>query len=137
MLPQDSSNSAAAPEPSQRQGYIYIYIYIVYTILYNIISYDTIRGNWSTGFLDYILPKTPGGFRRLPEMSARAKQTSCRRYSLKTVLPFAPSPCSALGSTKQHSKSNRHQIQISIRTQVQTQSSRTSNSNNQQGSPLS
>ena len=23
-----------------------------------------VRGNWSTGFLDYILPQTPGGFRR-------------------------------------------------------------------------
>ena len=43
-----------------------------------------VRGNWSTGFLDYILPKTPGGFRRCSETSVRTKQVSCW-YSWKTV----------------------------------------------------
>ena len=43
-----------------------------------------VRGNWSTGFLDYILPRTPGGFRRLSEMSVITKQASCR-YSWKNV----------------------------------------------------
>ena len=33
-----------------------------------------LREYWSTGFLDYILSKTPGGFRRCSEISVRTKQ---------------------------------------------------------------
>ena len=60
--------------------YIYIYIYIhTHTHVY--------RGNWSTGLLNL---HSPVNSRRLPEISLRAKQASCR-YSWKTVfLPFAP-----------------------------------------------
>ena len=43
-----------------------------------------LRGSWSTGFLDYILARTPGDFRRLSEMSVGTNQASCR-YSRKTV----------------------------------------------------
>ena len=40
-----------------------------------------LRGKWSTGFLDYILPKNS---QRYPEMSARTEQASCS-LSWKTV----------------------------------------------------
>ena len=43
-----------------------------------------LRWNWNTGFLDYIIPKTPRGFSRCSETSGRTKQASCR-YSWKTV----------------------------------------------------
>ena len=46
--------------------------------------WKTLRGNWSTGFLDYILPTAPGGFQKFSEMSVRTKQASCRS-SWKTV----------------------------------------------------
>ena len=36
-----------------------------------------LRGNWSTGFLDYIIAWTPGGFRVVSEMSGRTKQYFC------------------------------------------------------------
>ena len=48
-----------------------------------------LRGNWSAEFLDYVLPRTPGGFRRLSEISVGTKQPSCR-YSRKTVFSRAP-----------------------------------------------
>ena len=31
-----------------------------------------VRGNWNAGFLDYILPLTPGGFRRFPETNFKS-----------------------------------------------------------------
>ena len=40
-----------------------------------------LTGNWSTGFLDYIIPVNSW---RFPEISVRAKQVSCR-FSWKTV----------------------------------------------------
>ena len=48
------------------------------------------RGIWSAGFLDYALPQTPGGFRKLSEIPVRTNQASCV-FSWKNVaLPFAP-----------------------------------------------
>ena len=40
------------------------FVWLHYTVIYYIIYYN-LRGNWSTGLLDYVLPQqTPGGFRR-------------------------------------------------------------------------
>ena len=45
-----------------------------------------LRGHLSTGFLDYVLPETPGGFRRRSEISVRTKQAS---WGIRGK-PFAP-----------------------------------------------
>ena len=64
---------------------------------------------------NYVLPQTPGGFRRLSEISARARQVSCR-YSeergprcmfLLFVFPQAPSICVRAGWGTRMSQNRR------------------------------
>ena len=50
---------------------IVIVIIVIVLVLITVIMY--LRGNWSPGFLDYLLPKTPRGFRRFSEISEQNK----------------------------------------------------------------
>ena len=90
--------------------YIYIYIYIhIYIYIYSdgllqslseADSLPMLRENWSTGILDYILPKTPGYFRK-------SKTKASCRHSWKTVAPVdfrrkpEPAPCTQVLSYMQ------------------------------------
>ena len=63
-------------------------VYFVYPIIWHT---TILRGNWSTGFLDYILPQNPGGFRIFSEISVRTKQAlPVGIRGVNRLLSFAP-----------------------------------------------